>query len=225
MGHNQHGERELVMLQKLRLSTIWQSFNEFCDVRLVAVGLGVIALAHCSAETQAGNSPLLGVYLQVDRVARPGVKEIFENFATHTTSNYNSPTSDTALPAAILNFMTNTGSSGAVVPPETTNSTTGASDAAKLDAIFVPDELQANLSSAVTSASYLSLELGNASQFGGRALTDAAMETDLSIIYGGTASVGLGVTANQCMITDGLSSANMSNPPSSKFPYVTTTSS
>ena len=55
------------------------------------------------------SNPQLGVYIQLDRLGRPGVKELFENFSDHDTANRNSPYNDPALAAAVSAFMTGDG--------------------------------------------------------------------------------------------------------------------
>lgn len=180
------------------LHTLQECLDRVCDIRLVFLGLGLIGLASCSSETQgSASSPLLGVYVQVDRVARPGIKEIFENYADRETSNRNSPSSDTTLPAAVVNFI----AANAAGAPSTS-----------VKNLFTPDELQANLD--VASGSYLDIELGK-NTFGGRNISDPAMEADLSAVFGSL--LGGGPT-KPCLATDGLSAPSAGL--SATFPYL-----
>jgi len=147
-----------------------------------------ITLAGCSSETSGvPNLAQLGRYVQIDRVGRPGVKELFESFSDHDTTNRNAPYNDPTLSAAITNFMTGTaGRPGA---------------ASAVATVFALDGLQANLSQS-GQAGYLGIETSGATgtAFGGRALTDDAMSTDLAAAYG--TLISSQGTTQPCMSTD-----------------------
>ncbi len=190
---------------------LWQRFDALVDMRLVAIGLGVIALSSCSAD-QAGNvaSPVLGVYIQIDHVGRPGAKEIFENYADHETSNRNTPISDPALSNDIQSFVLATN------VPSTANARNGsAAQASGLTGVFYPDELEADIDGTATAPLYLGLEKGGSGVYGGRAPSDPAMETDLSEIYGASFGGGAG---SACLQTDNLTATGATT--NTTFPYV-----
>ncbi len=118
-------------------------------------------------------------YLQIDRLARPVVNEVFASVAgdRHNVNNENNPTDDnTELVNDIQNFMTNTaGRSQATT------------DVVK--AVLVPDVLVADLSQS-GQAAYLGTETGGATggKFGGRKLTDDVVDISLGVVFGKTVS-------------------------------------
>ncbi len=137
-----------------------------------------------------GGSNLLGAgpYQQVDRLNRPAVNEVLAIFARHDVNNRDTPNDDAAnLKNDIVTFMTNTAGRSPAV-------------ANTLAAVLVPDVQIADMSgtsqSCIGSApgtcnNYLGIESGGAAQapgglkpFGGRALTDDVVDTDLAAIFG-----------------------------------------
>ena len=150
--------------------------------------------AHCCGQN---------VYLQVDRLGRPGIKEIFEPFADHASSDRAIPTNDAVLKNDIATV-------------------TGTSSTAST--LLTPDELQLNLGSTATSASYLALELNSGSSaFGGRGLSDDVMTSDLQIAYGTFGNIGTSTNANPCLQTDNVAApAANTLSSSSTFPYLAT---
>lgn len=188
-----------------------RTLSALVDLRIVLIGAGLFGIASCTSETQGNTvAPTLGVYVQIDRVGRPGVKEIFENFSDHETTNRNPPASDATLSTAMTNYLTNT--SGTLAPKAT------AAQATTITAIFTPDEMQANLGAASTTGDYLGIESGRA-DFGGRGFADAAMEADLAAIYGG--AFASGITGNACLATDNLPNGTYrATQPGTTFPYI-----
>lgn len=87
-----------------------------------------------------------GSWMQVERLARPAVKEAFEMFERHDTTNKSAPWADPLLPHDIISFMT---------------SKTGAHRSMKLasavEHVLIPDEMEANLA-AKGPARYLAVE-------------------------------------------------------------------
>lgn len=141
----------------------------------LAVGLlGLTALAGC--EGSSSNAPK--TYVQMDRLARPAVNEVFATVASnrHQINDTNNPTNDSA---ALINdidlFMTHTAGRSTAI--------TGV-----VKAVLVPDVMTADLSQNTTKAAYLGVETGGAtgSKFGGRALTDDVVDTSLGVIFGNT---------------------------------------
>ncbi len=130
-----------------------------------------------SASVTDPSSPYGASYAQIERLARPAVKEAFESFDNHDKSNRSAPTSDPALSDAILSFTT-------------TAAGRSAETAGVLRAVLGVDETLADLSQTGVKAAYLGTETGGAtgSKFGGRGLTDDVIDISLGAIFGNTIS-------------------------------------
>lgn len=131
-----------------------------------------------------GNGP----FLQLDRLNRPAINEVFATFAQHQQNNVNTPDQDVAnLKPEIISFTeTVAGRSSAI--------------AGVLGSVLTPDVQIADMSgtslscigmSPGTCNNYLGIETGGATQvpknlkpFGGRALTDDVIDISLSAIFG-----------------------------------------
>ena len=165
------------------------------------VGLSSLLISGCSNESQSvPTSPQSNIYIQVDRLGRPGIKEIFEPYADHNSSDRAVPSNDAVLQSDITAF------------PAASGGSTGSAAAA----IFWPDVLQMDLSG--TSASYLALERGTGG-FGGRALTDDVMSVDLDAAFG--AELNGTAATKPCVTTDNVSaSAALRGSASGAFPYL-----
>lgn len=138
-----------------------QKMKRFMNLRTAIAGLALLTFAGCTSESNVvPSSPRGNVYLQVDRLGNPGVKEIFELFTDHSTSNRAIPSNDPVLKNAITTLG-------------------GATAATKL----YPDVLHLNLS-ASGNASYL-----DTTGFGGRSLIDDVMSANLNLAYGPSAPV------------------------------------
>lgn len=175
------------------------------------------AVAAIAAGCQSNSSSIPGsgpVYQQIERLSRPAVKEAFENFQNHDATNRSSPydsTTDATLFNAIGTF-------------ETTVAGRNPAYGQTLQAVLIPDEMQADLSKTGVQAAYLGVETGGAtgSKFGGRGLTSDVIAISLGAIFGTTLS-DLGLVApdgkqKYCLTNDNVS-------PSGKhftvtFPYL-----
>jgi hypothetical protein len=115
------------------------------------------------------------VYEQIERLARPAVKEAFEAFDRHDTTNRSTPTTDPVLPDDIYSFTTTVAGRSPAI-------------ANVLKAVLIPDEMSADLSQTGVKAAYLGAETGGAtgSKFGGRGLTDDVIDISLGAIFGNT---------------------------------------
>ncbi len=158
-------------------------------------------------------------YTQLERLARPAVKELFQQFANHDGTNRISPAqqplSSQTLYQEIGTFSTNVaGRSPATV--------------ATLQAILIPDEIAANLSNLTDKASYLGVETNGATggKFGGRGLPDDVIDISLGAVFGNTLSAvvpGLADDGKEspCLTTDNVPSQNAKdNVTPLVFPYV-----
>jgi hypothetical protein len=178
-----------------------KNMSKVFSLNTALAGLALLLIAGCTNESNSvPTAAQSNVYLQVDRLGRPGVKEIFEPFADHNSSDRAVPTNDTVLATDIASFP----------------STSGGSSGSAAAAILYPDVLRLNLSGG-TTASYLANELTSGG-FGGRALSDDVMTTDLSIAYGSTLS-GTTVT-KPCVITDNVAPPPATTTASRTFPYL-----
>ncbi len=183
----------------------------------LAAGL-VLAASGCSNDpTLTNNSGVPNNFVQIDRVGRPGINTIFVPFAQHDANDRNSPSNDTqTLSPEISTFMTGTAGRSAAT-------------ASAAVALLSPDVLIADFSQS-GSAGYLGVETGAkiGTAFGGRALSDDVMTTNLGIAFGNTIStVNAGVPDdgkenNGQNGTPNLVNDNVSAPTntSSVFPYL-----
>ena len=122
---------------------------------------------------------------QIDRVGRPGLKELYLPYASHDAFNRAVPSSDATLAAPqIGTFMTAAGRSAAVTQ--------------YVQDLLIPDVLLVNLTNTATTASYLGYETGGQiaascnggtpNAFGGRGLSDDVVSAMLGLAYGNLAT-------------------------------------
>lgn len=142
-------------------------------IRLAAALAAVAACAGCY--NSAYTAPVgAASYIQIERLARPAVKEAFEMFSNHDTTNRSAPTSDPLLPSDIVSFTTTVAGRSTAI-------------ANVLGAVLIPDEMTTDLSSS-DPATYLGVETGGATggHFGGRGLTNDVIDISLGAIFGNT---------------------------------------
>jgi|SRR5947209_1349062 len=157
-------------------------------------------------------------YIQVERLARPAVKELFQQFANHDGTNRTSPAqtplSSQTLYQEIGSFTTTVAGRSPAI-------------ASTLQAILIPDEIAADLSQA-GAASYLGVETGGATggKFGGRGLPDDVIDISLGAVFGKTIptvvpSVPDDNKESPCLTTDNVPQKNaQDNVTPAVFPYV-----
>ncbi|MBV8281676.1 MAG: DUF4331 family protein, partial [Candidatus Eremiobacteraeota bacterium] len=161
-----------------------------------------------------------------ERLSRPAIKEAFESFANHDTTNRSAPTNDAQLQTSIQTFLGPPPNGVANRSAATTNFIVG---------VLIPDEMQADLSVNVAGcstantpcAAYLGHETGGATgtTFGGRWLNDDTIKTSLGIIFGNTVSALGGAPDDHaeswCLTDDNLSNGEGAfQTYSATFPYV-----
>lgn len=116
-------------------------------------------------------------YMQVDRLARPAVNEVFATVANnrHQVNDEDSPPND-------MNQLKNDIDSFLISPCNRSAAIRGV-----IESVLVPDMMKADLSQS-GSASYLGYETGGATggKFGGRQLSDDVVDISLGIIFGNT---------------------------------------
>jgi hypothetical protein len=152
------------------------------------------------------------VYTQTELLSRPAVKELFEVFAQHATTNVSDPYNDPTLKNAIGYFMTNVAGRSAAI-------------SSTVQSVLYPNELIADVSQPGPAA-YLGVETGGAtgSKFGGRGLTDDVIDTSLGVVFGNTIPA-LGLTPddhkeNLCLAAEHVSSSQGGAQTQSGFPYL-----
>jgi len=159
---------------------------------LSTAAFGVAALASCSNDptvtsigtNTTGNNIL---FKEVDRIGKPGIKELYIPFSTHATYNGTSPQSDGAnFAPTIAGFVTGS--------PANRSAAIGT----YVSALLVPDALIGDLGSSATYASYLGWETGGqiavdctglpGTTFGGRSLQDDVVNAMLGLAFGNLAT-------------------------------------
>jgi hypothetical protein len=189
-------------------------------ISFAAVYALVLGAASCSSSsTNSAPAQAPGQYQQIERLARPAVKELFQAFAQHDSTNRTSPAaqplSGQTLYQAIGSFTTSVAGRDAA-------------HASTLQAILIPDEVSADLSQTGTG-SYLGVETGGATAadkdtFGGRTLADDVIDISLGAVFGTTLSA-LGLIPDDgketpCLTTDNVPQQNAVDNVTTTFPYV-----
>lgn len=189
-------------------------------ITFAAVYALILGATSCGPGSNTASPVNLPVqYQQIERLARPAIKEAFQAFKNHDGTNrstpYAAPYSSQTLYQEIGSFTT-------------TVAGRSATNAATLQKILIPDEIAVDLSQSATTAAYLGVETGGAtgSKYGGRALTDDVVDIDLGAVFGKTLSA-LGLIpddghASPCLTTDNVPSMAVADHVTTTFPYVGT---
>jgi hypothetical protein len=125
------------------------------------------------------------VFIQIDRIGRPGLKELYLPYANHDAFNRVPPSTDaTQVAPQIATFMTAAGRSAAI--------------SQYVQDLLTPDVLLFNIANPSATASYLGYESGGQipvsctgtapSAFGGRGLADDVVSAMLGLAYGNLAT-------------------------------------
>jgi len=154
-------------------------------------------------------------FIQIERLSRPAVKEVFEPFQDHQISNAIEPYADTTISGAIV------ATEDALRP---TTSTTDYGQALK--GILYPDEYLVNLNGATPASGtfFLSTEVSGGADFGGRAPNDDVIDLELGALFGNTLPA-LGLIAddheeNTCLSTQNTPPEAAGKKTTSTFPYL-----
>lgn len=186
----------------------------------------VLAVSGCGG----GNStttPVLGPkadrqkasvqFVQIERLARPAIKEATQMFSQHDNTNRTSPVQE---PLSSQSLFQSIGTFVTQVAGRREDY------ASTLQSILIPDEMAADLSQSTTKAAYLGVETKGAtgSTYGGRALTDDVITIDLSAIFGTTLS-DLGLVSpdgkqSPCLATDNVPVDAGAKHFTNTFPFV-----
>jgi hypothetical protein len=180
--------------------------------------LGGLALAGCGGASGGGGGsvPPAGSsqYAQIERLARPAVKELTERFVDHQVTNAAEPYNDPTLQNSIQSFVNAFRSNGANGTPNY---------GATVASILYPDEYAVDLSQS-GKASYLGVETGGATggKFGGRAITDDVIDISLGAVFGNTLSA-LSLLPDDGNENNCLTKQNVTQHPSqsqASYPYL-----
>ncbi|MBC5799611.1 MAG: DUF4331 family protein [Candidatus Eremiobacteraeota bacterium] len=176
---------------------------------LAALGFG-LGFAGCS------NSPVVltpghpagpnAKYIQIERLSRPAIKEVFEPFQHHQISNAAEPYNDPTIKADIATTEDAIRYGGTPA--------SGPDYGAALQGILYPDEYAVNLNggnpTTKTQGEYfLSNEVTGS--FGGRAPNDDVINLELGILFGNTIPA-LGLAPDDGKENTCLSSQNIAGP-------------
>jgi len=147
-----------------------------------------LAIVGCSNDPTVSNTSTGGIatstvtFQQIDRIGRPGLKELYLPYARHDAFNRAAPTTDVAQIAPLVDtFVTGTGGRTAAISQYA-------------QALLTPDALVADIVNPGTRASYLGYETSGQipsdctgaapTSFGGRALQDDVVNAMLGITFG-----------------------------------------
>ncbi|GAC1619422.1 MAG: hypothetical protein NVS4B5_11020 [Vulcanimicrobiaceae bacterium] len=189
---------------------------------VAALGFGITACGNNDVARFPAPPTINGAkaYVQIERLSRPAVKEVFERFVDHQISNAAEPYNDPTLKAAIPAVTQALGRS-----PQT---------ATFLGAVLYPDQYIVDLAQ-VGGAAYLGNETGGAtsttkSTFGGRDINDNVIDISLGALFGNTAAkLTVGTPGavpddgkeNNCLTTQHVA-VNARQGKTATFPYLNT---
>jgi hypothetical protein len=184
---------------------------------LAATGCGGNATTTPAVGTKNDRPSDTAQYQQIERLARPAIKEATQMFSQHNDTNRISPVQQ---PLSSQTLFTSIGTFVTQVAGRRGDYAT------TLQGVLIPDEMAADLSQSTTKGAYLGVETKGAtgSAYGGRALTDDVITIDLSAIFGTTLS-DLGLVApdgkqSPCLATDNVPVDPGAKHFSSSFPFV-----
>jgi hypothetical protein len=201
------------------LTQINGGFNVVSIVLSVPISLlalnGQSPIVHAWATaSSAQKSNGVVTYAQKELLSRPAVKELFEEFDHHASTNVNEPYADPHIAFAISYFMQHVAGRSTAIDNV-------------VSAVLYPNELAFDVSQPGPAA-YLGVETGGAtgSKFGGRALTDDVITTSLGVVFGNTIpALGLAPDdgkENDCLTNEHVSSGQGGAQTQASFPFVTT---
>ncbi len=169
-------------------------------LRVITIALvtavSLAAFSSCSNDPTLNNgSDTSGAninFQEIDRIGKPGIKQLFLPYAQHDGYNRSIPQNDQkAYGPALGTFIAAAGRSAAI--------------SQYVQAILLPDALVASISSPATTASYLGWETGGRiaddcagaprDTFGGRGLNEDVVATMLGLVYGNIATTAYPLSA------------------------------
>jgi hypothetical protein len=173
-------------------------------VTLASLGTLSLGLGGCNTSTThlTPSSPVPGSYVQIERLSRPAIKEVFEPFQAHQKSNAVEPYADPTIQADII------ATEDALRAP---NTVAGTDYGKTLASVLYPDEYTVILNGPAPSGAdpyYFLSEIADKGAFGGRAPNDDVIDLELGILFGNTLSA-LKVTPDDQEENTCLSSQNI----------------
>ena len=158
-------------------------------VTLAALAALTLAGAGCSNDPTVNpniGNPTTVNFVQIDRVGKPGIKELYLPYAAHAGFNAATPSGDSGTYASqVSTFVTGTAGRSAAI-------------GGYVSALLIPDALIADLSDTSGRASYLGYETSGQlkvdctglapTAFGGRSLTDDVVSAMLGLSFGSLAT-------------------------------------
>lgn len=151
-------------------------------------------------------------YVQIERLSRPAIKEVFEPFQDHQISNAVEPYNDPTIKNDIV------ATENALRPP------TGSTNfGTALATVLYPDEFLVNLDGAAPTAAtlgqnFLSAELTGGTSFGGRAINDDVIDLELAGLFGSALvkapvpGFGEDNQENNCLSSQNIGGQNVGGP-------------
>ena len=192
---------------------------------VATLGLGVSACGNNNT-VHLTPQPTAQKYVQIERLSRPAIKEVFEPFQDHQKSNAVEPYADATIQGDIK------ATEDALRPP-----TAGTDYGATLAAVLYPDEYTVNLAGTAPSGAdpyYFLSEIADPGAFGGRAPNDDVIYLELNALFGPLLSeLGAIKDDNQedtCLMSQNIGGQgkpggqNTKKLTSTKFPYLATAS-
>ncbi|MBD5607159.1 MAG: DUF4331 family protein [Candidatus Eremiobacteraeota bacterium] len=196
---------------------------------VATLGLGVSACGNNNT-VHLTPQPTAQKYVQIERLSRPAIKEVFEPFQDHQKSNAVEPYADATIQGDIK------ATEDALRPP---NATAGTDYGATLASVLYPDEYTVNLAGGAPAGAdpyYFLSEIADKGAFGGRAPNDDVIYLELNALFGPLLSeLGAIKDDNEedtCLMSQNLNPAGQGKPggqnakklTSTTFPYLATPS-
>jgi hypothetical protein len=150
------------------------------SVATLSLGLGACSsqTVHLTPPTPVSSSGALQKYVQIERLSRPAIKEVFEPFQDHQKSNAVEPYADPTIQGDIV------ATEDALRPP---NTTLGTDYGKTLASVLYPDEYTVNLTGPNPSGAdpyFFLSEIADNGAFGGRAPNDDVIYLELNTLFG-----------------------------------------
>ena len=195
---------------------------------LASVATASIVLAGCgtSGTVHLTPPPTVATYVQIERLSRPAIKEVFEPFQDHQKSNAVEPYADTTIANDIV------ATENALRPP---NAAKGTNYGTTLKSVLYPDEYTVNLAGATPSGAdpyYFLSEIADPGAFGGRAPNDDVIYLELNTLFGPLLSELHAATddneEDRCLMSQNIGGVgvpggqNTGKLATAKFPYLAT---
>ena len=157
-----------------------KSLATLASVATLSLGLGACSsgTVHLTPPSPVNSAGAALKYVQIERLSRPAIKEVFEPFQDHQKSNAIEPYADTTIQNDIMV------TEDALRPA---NATAGTDYGKALAGLLYPDEYTVNLNGAAPSGAdpyYFLSDVADNGAFGGRAPNDDVIYLELNALFG-----------------------------------------